>query len=88
MPLKFDCEFVTRCCVIRVQEIRLGNGLPDRQCYKSCCDKHLHGRSLLALIVVLGMAGSVVLSGAHVLRLQHPSRSPMLLGHLGGKLRV
>jgi hypothetical protein len=45
MPLKFDFEFVTHCCVIRefrVQEIRLGNGLPDRQCYKSCgCDKHL-----------------------------------------------
>jgi hypothetical protein len=35
MPLKFDCEFVTRSGVIRVQEIRLGNGLPDRQCYKS-----------------------------------------------------
>jgi hypothetical protein len=44
MPLKFDCEFVTRCChgVLRVQEIRPGNGLQDRQCYKSCCcDKHL-----------------------------------------------
>ena len=37
IPFKFDCEFVTRGGVIRVQEIRLGNGLPYRQCYKSCC---------------------------------------------------
>jgi hypothetical protein len=75
MPLKFDCESVTRCGVIRVQEIRLGNGLPDRQWPNVTYPAAATSISaitwqllLLALIVVLGMAGGVglglVLSGA------------------------
>ncbi len=69
IPFKFDYEFVTRCGVIQIRvqarEIRLGNGLPYRQCYKSCgCDEHLcHYMAAPPpsprLIVVLGMAVGV-----------------------------
>jgi hypothetical protein len=94
MPLKFDCEFVTRCSVIRVQEILLGNGFagqPMLPVLLRQASLPLHDRSSSSLSSWCWVWQAVSDSSSQAqneLRLQHPSRSPVLLGHFVEKFRV